>query len=159
MGADIPFCIVGGGALVTGIGEELRAVDPMPQCYLAVACMGEGISTPWGYGKLDELHNNFEDAKPSDPRPEILLQAMREDCILAHTSCFFNIFEEIVPALRPRVGEIKRVMRENGALYAMMSGSGPSVFGIFPQGDGSARRAREALTALGIPAWVCEPVG
>lgn len=156
LGADIPFCIVGGGALVTGIGEELQAVAPMPQCHLAVACMGEGISTPWGYGKLDELHNNFADVKPSDPRPEALLRAMREDCVLAHTSCFFNIFEEIVPALRPRVDEIKSVMQEGGALCAMMSGSGPSVFGLFPNAEKAVETVAK-LKEMGAEAFVCHP--
>jgi 4-diphosphocytidyl-2C-methyl-D-erythritol kinase len=49
-------------------------------------------------------------------------------------------------------------MLSSGAITAMMSGSGPSVFGIFPKGDGSAEAARKALVAEGIPAWVCEPV-
>jgi len=156
LGADIPFCIVGGGALVTGIGEELRAVEPMPQCYLVVACMGEGISTPWGYGKLDELHGNFVDAPTDDLRPNILLQAMRENRLSAHTSCFFNIFEEIVPPIRPHVGEIKRMMLDGGAQLAMMSGSGPSVFGLFPD-LASAGATAEKLKALGAAAFVCHP--
>ncbi|MBR3893564.1 MAG: 4-(cytidine 5'-diphospho)-2-C-methyl-D-erythritol kinase [Clostridia bacterium] len=156
LGADIPFCIVGGGALVTGIGEELRAVEPMPQCHLVVACMGEGISTPWGYGKLDELHNNFADANPDDPRPESLLRAMREDRVFAHTSCFFNIFEEIVPPIRPRVDEIKQIMLDGGAQCAMMSGSGPSVFGLFSDLE-HAGTAAEKLKKLGAAAFVCHP--
>lgn len=156
LGADIPFCIVGGGALVTGIGEELRAIAPMPSCHLVVACMGEGISTPWGYGRLDELHNNFVGAKTDDPRPEALIRAMRENCVLAHTSDLFNIFEEIVPPIRPRVGEIKRIMLDGGAQCAMMSGSGPSVFGLFPDPE-RASAVTEQLRALGAAAFVCHP--
>lgn len=156
LGADIPFCIVGGGALVTGIGEILEPIDPMPQCHLVVACMGEGISTPWGYGKLDELHGNFAVPKAPDERPALLCRAMRENTLLEHTSCLFNIFEEIVPALRPHVGEIKDVMSRHGALCSMMSGSGPSVFGIFPDAQSGAL-AVNALQSIGAAAFLCHP--
>lgn len=156
LGADIPFCIMGGGALVTGIGEQLEKITPMPQCPLVVACMGEGISTPWGYGKLDELHGNFVDAPVFDDRPDTIIRAMHENTVAEHTPCFFNIFEEIVPDLRPRVGEIKAVMNAGGALRAMMSGSGPSVFGVFPDME-SAERVTEKLKEMGAAAFVCHP--
>ena len=156
LGADIPFCIVGGASLVTGIGERLTPIAPMPDCHLVVSCMGEGISTPWGYGKLDELHGNFAEEKEPDPRCDKLICAMRENTILEHTSCFFNIFEEIVPAIRPRVGEIKEIMNSCGAQCAMMSGSGPSVFGIFPDAE-SATNAVSKLCSIGAAAFVCHP--
>jgi 4-diphosphocytidyl-2-C-methyl-D-erythritol kinase len=70
----------------------------------------------------------------------------------------FNLFESVVLPDRPVAWQIKETMLSAGAIAAMMSGSGPSVFGIFPKGDGSAEAARKALAAEGIPAWVCEPV-
>jgi len=156
LGADIPFCIVGGGALVTGIGEELKPLDPMPPCHLAVACMGEGISTPWGYGKLDELHNNFVDFKSRDERCEQLINAMRRDELLDTTDCLYNIFEEIVPTVQPYVNRLKTMMLENGAIASMMSGSGPSVFGLFASSQ-AAERAVESMKVLGASAFVCQP--
>ena len=70
----------------------------------------------------------------------------------------FNLFEAVVLPERPVARAIRETLREEGAMTAMMSGSGPSVFGIFPKGDGSAERARAALEAQGIPAWVCAPI-
>ncbi len=156
LGADIPFCIVGGGALVTGIGEKLEPIDSLPSCPLVVACMGEGVSTPWGYGKLDELYGNFATPQPLDARPEELIRSMKENDFFAHTSACYNIFEEVVPAVQPYVNRLKACMTEAGAIHAMMSGSGPSVFGVFPSTE-TAERAVVALQALGAAAFVCHP--
>ena len=63
LGADVPFCIKGGTALVTGIGDGLEALAPMEDCPLVVAKMGAGISTVWAYGELDRIHNHFQFGK------------------------------------------------------------------------------------------------
>jgi len=156
LGADIPFCILGGGALVTGIGEQLQPIPAMPKSFLAVACMGEGISTPWGYGKLDELHEGFHQPKAVDPRCSRLIDAMSSQTLLESSDCFYNIFEEIVPPVRPYVNQIKELMRQCGARISMMSGSGPSVFGLFQTAEDAAR-AVEALQKMGASAFVCHP--
>ena len=83
---------------------------------------------------------------------------VRWDCFLQLRQVY-NLFETVVLPERPVARKIKETMLSSGAITAMMSGSGPSVFGVFPKGDGSAHRARELLDARGIPAWVCEPVG
>ena len=157
LGADIPFCIVGGGARVSGIGEELNPIDPMPFCHMAVACMGEGISTPWAYGRLDELHGNFSEQKCEDTRCDRLIGAMKDGDLTDAADCFYNIFEEVVPALQPCVDLLKETMCKHGAELSMMSGSGPSVFGIFPSMD-EAANAVEALRAMGASAFVCHPM-
>lgn len=156
LGADIPFCIIGGGALVSGIGECLESLPPMPSCYLVVACMGEGVSTPWGYGKLDELYQNFEQEKEPDERAVRLIAAMKNGDVLQNTDCFYNIFEEIVPDVRPKVIALKNAMKESGATLAMMSGSGPSVFGLFETQE-AACLAVEKVKAMGADAFVCHP--
>lgn len=158
LGADIPFCIIGGGALVTGIGEELQPIAAMPKCFLAVACMGEGISTPWGYGKLDELHADFAEKTAADSRRETLIAAMKEGNLVKHCDCFYNIFEEIVPSVRPYVNQLKTVMTDCGARASMMSGSGPSVFGLFDSQEDAAK-AVEAMQKMGAAAFVCHPTG
>jgi 4-diphosphocytidyl-2-C-methyl-D-erythritol kinase len=70
----------------------------------------------------------------------------------------YNIFEEPILSIRPVATEIKRLMLENGAIGAMMSGSGPSVFGIFEDAQ-STNSAANAINALGIATHLCEPVG
>lgn len=156
LGADIPFCIVGGGALVTGIGERLEEVSPMPDVPMVVACMGEGVSTPWAYGKLDEIHNGFADVPPSDNRHTCILNALSENRVADACGDFYNIFEEVVPAVQPYVNRLKETMTECGAIRAMMSGSGPSVFGVFATAE-DASRAAETLSKLGAAAFVCHP--
>ncbi len=156
LGADIPFCIVGGGALVTGIGERLEEVAPMPDVPMVVACMGEGVSTPWAYGKLDELHNGFSDVTASDNRHTRILNALSENRMTDACGDFYNIFEEVVPAVQPYVNRLKETMVECGAIRAMMSGSGPSVFGVFATAE-DASRAAETLSKLGAAAFVCHP--
>ncbi|MBQ9806834.1 MAG: 4-(cytidine 5'-diphospho)-2-C-methyl-D-erythritol kinase [Clostridia bacterium] len=156
LGADIPFCIIGGAALVSGIGEELKPIAEMPFCHTVVACMGEGISTPWGYGKLDELHGNFAQSKAKDARCDRLIDAMKKDGILDAADCFYNIFEEVVPSVQPYVNRLKTTMLEKGAKVSMMSGSGPSVFGLFESQE-AAVDAVETLKSMGAAAFLCHP--
>lgn len=156
LGADIPFCIMGGGALVEGIGEKLTEIAPMPQSHLVVACMGEGVSTPWGYGKLDELHGYFAEPTEEDARPARIVAAMKNNEILDTCGDFYNIFEEIVPTVQPYVERLKANMVKNGAKRAMMSGSGPSVFGIFETQEAAVASCEE-LRSMGAEAFVCYP--
>ena len=128
----------------------------MPKCVLAVACMGEGVSTPWAYGKLDERYGGFAAERGEDARPERILSSLAKGDVAGASVDFYNIFEEVVPAVQPHVEPIKSVMRESGAIRAMMSGSGPSVFGIFPD-TASAASAVEQLRAMGASAFVCHP--
>ena len=158
LGADVPFCIVGGTSLVTGIGECLKELLPMPSCYLVVACMGEGVSTPWAYGKLDEAHGNFEKSTKKDPRIDALRKHLEQGDVSTASVYFFNLFEEVVPSVQPYVEKLKQVMNASGAVRSMMSGSGPSVFGIFNTAE-HAQAACEALRAMKAEAFVCHPVG
>ena len=161
LGADVPFCIRGGAQITEGIGEILTPITPMPACDLVVACGGEGVSTPAAYKALDTLFGNF-DPTAYTPRAEelkTLKSALWQGDLTTLCGSMFNLFETVVLPDRPVARGIRETLSAEGATAAMMSGSGPSVFGIFPKGDGSAQRARDVLTARGIPAWVCEPVG
>ena len=160
LGADVPFCIMGGAQITEGVGEILTPITPMPPCELVVACGGEGVSTPAAYKALDALCGNFDPAVYT-PRTEdlaTLLSALRRGDLPVLCESTFNLFEDVVLSQRPVAKGIKETLLEAGAMTAMMSGSGPSVFGVFPKGDGLAQRAYEALTKQGIPAWVCVPV-
>lgn len=156
LGADIPFCILGGCAHVSGIGEELESLPSMGECPMVVACMGEGVSTPWAYGKLDEMNGDFLLPKEADPRLEKLIADLKNGVTPPGIHAFYNIFEEVVPNEKPAVTALKNSMLANGALRAMMSGSGPSVFGIFASVQ-EAERACSAARELGADAFVCHP--
>ena len=160
LGADVPFCIIGGAQITEGVGEIMTPIAPMPLCELVVACGGEGVSTPAAYKALDTLYGNF-DPSAYAPRTEelsTLLFALRRGDLTVLCESLFNLFEDVVLPERPVARDIKETMLASGAITAMMSGSGPSVFGVFPKGDGSAQKACEVLTNQGIPAWGCEPV-
>ncbi|MBQ8431905.1 MAG: 4-(cytidine 5'-diphospho)-2-C-methyl-D-erythritol kinase [Clostridia bacterium] len=156
LGADIPFCIVGGSALVTGIGEVMEPAPALPPCYLVVACMGEGVSTVWAYGELDERYQNFTATSGNDPRPQRILEHFRGQRIAEACPLFYNIFEDVVCEVNPYVEKEKSLMEQAGAIAAMMSGSGPSVFGIFEK-ETEAEQACAALKDMGARAFVCQP--
>ncbi len=156
LGSDIPFCIRGGSVRVSGIGDRLESISPMPQGVLVVACRGEGVSTPWAYGVLDEKYDFFRAPAEEDFRVTSIENAWKEGDLTGSCAHFYNIFEEVVPAVQRDVDAVKAIMQERGAVRAMMSGSGPSVFGVFPNAE-SASEATEALRATGAAAFVCHP--
>ncbi len=157
LGADVPFCIRGGTARVSGIGDCMERISPMPNGILVVACRGEGVSTPWAYGALDERYNGFTEPQPADIRITSIENAWEAGDLFASCPHFFNLFEEVVPGVQKDVNAVKAIMMEHGAVRAMMSGSGPSVFGVFANLE-DASSATEALRATGASAFVCHPV-
>ncbi len=156
LGADVPFCIRGGSALVTGIGEILQPAPPMPMGYLVIARRGTGVSTPWAYGELDKRHGAFIESETVDSRPEQILDCWKAGDLMTSTRYFFNVFEEVVPMVQNDVNILKQTMKEGNAVCTMMSGSGPSVFGIF---DSSVAAENTCLTLrrIGAEAFVCCP--
>ena len=158
LGADVPFCIRGGAMLATGVGEVLERISNMPDCTLVIAVGEEGISTPRAYAALDEKYGFFEHRLQQNNDVNELINLWQNDELVASYPCFYNIFEDVVPEENSDVDTIKRLMSENGAMRAMMSGSGPSVFGIFDT-QSEAERACVALQEKGCKAFVCHPCG
>ena len=158
LGADVPFCIRGGSARVSGIGECMESIPEMPDAHLVVACRGEGVSTPWAYGALDEKYGGFSTVQSTDFRPDLIAGAWEKDDFIASCTHFYNIFEEVVPDVQKDVNQLKRTMKDFGACHAMMSGSGPSVFGVFVSRD-DAEKCCEQLQRDGAAAFVCHPCG
>ena len=158
LGADVPFCIRGGTMLATGIGEVLERVAPMPACTLVVAIGEEGISTPRAYAALDEKYSFFEHCQTENDDVCELIDLWKSDALSASSPCFYNIFEDVVSEENADVNTIKRVLRERGALTALMSGSGPAVFGVFEKAD-EAEEACSALQQKGYKSFVCHPCG
>ncbi len=152
IGADVPFCIRQGIAVTRGIGERFTEAPLLPDCSIVVACAGEGVSTPWAYGRLDEMYDFTARTVDADNFTRVIAGGRLGDITAAMT----NIFESAVLPVRPQAVIIKENLLKSGALGALMSGSGPSVFGIFDNPE-SADLAVRQLNSLGIAAQCCKP--
>ncbi|MBQ8509189.1 MAG: 4-(cytidine 5'-diphospho)-2-C-methyl-D-erythritol kinase [Clostridia bacterium] len=152
IGADVPFCIRRGISVARGIGEVFADCARLPDCWLLIACDGEGVSTPWAYRQLDSMY----DFASRDTDITAFCEALsggRLDEIAARMT---NIFETAVLPVRERASALRQAMVDGGALSALMSGSGPSVFGLFADRP-SAETAKSKLASAGIHAYLCEP--
>lgn len=140
LGADVPYCVLRGTALAEGIGEKLSVLPPMPKCYILIAKPGISVSTKFVY---ENLHAN--DLKPEQhPDVDAMIRAMEKKDLGLLASRMGNVLETVTVPAYPVIDEIKRFMVEHGALGAMMSGSGPTVFGIYDT-RGKARQAYREL--------------
>ena len=127
IGADIPFCILGGTALAGGIGERLTSLKPFRDKHILLANPGIGISSAYAYSRL---------AIPKDHKGmEPMLQCIEKDDLKCLAGEMFNVFEGAIIPENPIIGDIKKTMEDNGALGALMSGSGASVFGLYDDLD------------------------
>ena len=157
LGADVPFCIAGGTKYADRFGDVLHPFVKMPDCYVVVACGKEAVSTPWAYATLDSKFNNFESGRYIPQDITKLEAAMRCGDISKMCENLYNIFEGAIEPERAEVTKIKSELLKMGALGAMMSGSGPSVFGVFVD-EKSANYATGHLISLGIDAFLTKPV-
>ena len=157
LGADVPFCIVGGTAYADGRGDRLHSFTAMPDCFVVAACGGEGVSTPGAYRLLDQTYSDFDGSCYTPRAIDALEEAMEKGSLLAIGQAMYNVFETPILAERPVARELRETMCAGGAIAAMMSGSGPSVFGLFERED-DARAVAERIAAKGYFATACRPV-
>ena len=127
LGADIPYCVVGGTMLSEGIGEILTPLPAPPECVLLIAKPEISVSTKFVY---ENLH---ADTLKSHPDIDGMVEAIRRGQLEGITERMGNVLETVTTKTYPVIEEIKTVMKEKGAENALMSGSGPTVFGIFGQ--------------------------
>lgn len=125
IGADVPYCIMGGTALAEGIGEKLTALPPAPECILLVAKPDINVSTKYVYEHLDAE----EVAEHLDI--DGMVAAIEAESLQGILDRMGNVLETVTAKEYPIIDIIKNRMKELGAAQAMMSGSGPTVFGIF----------------------------
>lgn len=138
IGADVPYCIMGGTALAEGIGERLTPLPAAPDCYLLVAKPDINVSTKYVYEHLD--------AEGVAEHPDIdgMVKAIEDGNLQGIIERMGNVLETVTVKAHPIIDTIKTRMKELGASEAMMSGSGPTVFGIFLE-EAKARAAYEQL--------------
>lgn len=143
LGADIPYCVMRGTALSEGIGEILTPLPPPPACRVLVAKPGISVSTRFVYENLraDELKNH--------PDIDGLTEAIFENDLHKMAAKMENVLETVTIKAHPVIADIKDMMKKQGALNALMSGSGPTVFGIF-ESEAAAKAAYENLRKSGL---------
>ena len=138
IGADVPYCIMRGTALAEGIGEALSPLPPMVKCPVLIAKPSISVSTKFVYQnlKLDDTTIHPDIDRLIDD-----IKAKNLHDIAAHMG---NVLETVTIPNYPVIDEIKKHMLSNGAVGAMMSGSGPTVFGLFDDED-TAKKAYKAM--------------
>lgn len=127
LGADVPYCIMRGTALSEGIGEILTPLPPMPQCQILIAKPPISVSTKFVYENLN-LPSLSRDAHPNIDK---IAKALASRDFYGVADNLGNILETVTIPAHPVIREIKEKMMELGAVNALMSGSGPTVFGLF----------------------------
>jgi len=138
IGSDIPFCITGGTKLAEGKGEILTDLKPMPRCCIVVCKPAFSFSTPELFGRIrcEKIH--------ARPDTDGLLDALEKGDLNGVARRMYNVFEDALPRGERHIAEIKYTMLDNGALSAIMTGTGPTVFGLF-QDEACAQKAYEQL--------------
>ncbi len=149
VGADVPFCIVGGTRLVTGIGERMRPLPPLPDCAIVLVKPAQGVSTREAFQAYDALVD-----KPVYDTSH-LLRALDSGSLPQIGAQLFNVLEQVCRL--PQVGQLKASLQEAGACGALMSGSGSAVFGLFGD-EAVARTAADALGEQYVFSCVCRPI-
>ena len=151
VGSDMPFCIHGGTCLAEGRGEVLTDLPPLPDCWLVLCKPDFGIPTPALFARVDGGELTC--------RPDIdgMMTALQAGDLEGIAKRLGDVFEEVLPEEYREVFAIKVRLLELGALNAAMSGSGPTVFGIFREKE-AAGRAAEALKRDYAQTYLAEPV-
>ena len=126
IGADVPYCLMRGTALAEGIGEKLTRLPDMPFCHILIAKPPVNVSTKLVYEKLDNTDVKLH------PDIDGIIEAIKLKDVALVASRMGNVLESVTVPLYPVIDSIKKDMIEHGAMNAMMSGSGTTGFGIFP---------------------------
>lgn len=138
LGADVPYCLLRGTVLAEGIGEKLSPLPPMPPCSLVIAKPNVSVSTKLVYDKLRA--NELE----SHPDIDGMVEAIRKNDLHGVAGRLGNVLETVTISDYPIIQELKDFMMEHKALNALMSGSGPTVFGLYDD-EKAAKKAYDLL--------------
>jgi 4-diphosphocytidyl-2-C-methyl-D-erythritol kinase len=153
LGADIPYCIVGGTALSEGIGEVLTPLKDMPHCYLVIAKPAIAVSTGWVYTELD--------SREIQKHPDIdgIRKALEGGDIKGMCDLIGNVLEDVTTSKYSIITDIEKILEDNGAIRAFMTGSGPTVFAVFDSKE-EAKKGYEAVKESGLAPelFLSEPI-
>ena len=152
LGSDVPFCIRGGTSLATGRGEILTPLPDLPIQTIILAKPRVAVSTPWAYREFDKQKN------VRHPDVRALVTAVQQQDLDGVLRECGNVLEPVTVAKHPVLNEIKAKMRAAGVRLALMSGSGPTVFGIAPDGVVAAKVAA-ALEGMNLELAVTHTTG
>lgn len=149
VGADVPFCIQGGTMLAQDIGQVLSQLPDIPSCFFVLAKPQQGVSTAEAYAAVDSMNLRHPDA-------HTMFRSVVDGDLKGIAKSLGNVFEQAVD-VHERVS-IKEIMRNNDAMGCCMSGSGPTVFGIFENRENAEKCAQELSDKIkGITVHVCTP--
>ena len=148
IGADVPFALMGGTCRVQGVGDFLKALPPVPECWFTVVMPDYGVSTPEAFAAYDRVGSSIH---PDCGAQEAAIRAGDLDALCAAAG---NALEECSGA--KDTGAIKALLREHGAVTALMTGSGAAVFGVFDD-ETAARNALAALRPSYKQCYLCRP--
>lgn len=143
IGADVPYCIQGGTALAEGIGEKLTRLPDAPDCWLVIAKPEINVSTKYVY---EHLHANQLEWHPDI---DGMAEGIREGNLEAVAQRMGNVLETVTAGKYPVIEDMKHFLCKEGALNALMSGSGPTVFAVF-EDETEARNAFDKMKAAGF---------
>ena len=141
LGADVPYCIWGGTALSEGIGEKLSRVDAMPKCYILIAKPGISVSTAFVYQNLDLA------GLSKHPDIDGMLECLKQKDLRGICDRLENVLESVTTKEYPIIEKVKKHLMDQGAMGALMSGSGPTIFAIFKDKK-TADNALESLRSI-----------
>lgn len=150
VGADVPFCVVGGAARVQGIGEKLQPVVPLPDCRIVICKPSLGVNTAVAYAKADEQGGTGKALYTKQ-----VLLGLEQGNLSEIGNALGNAFSDLLPL--PEVDVIRRHMLRDGAAGACMTGSGSAVYGLFASG-GAAEQCRRGLLPLYPETFLCRPI-
>ncbi len=148
IGADVPFCIIGGTMLATGIGTDLEAITPLCDCYIVAAKPFCGVSTAKAYAAIDTL------PYPQQTHTDTVLAALETADVTAIGRAMYNRFAEVLEI--PEVEALVGALKANGAVGACMTGSGSAVIGLFADEDAANACVRKIAPQCET-AVVCRP--
>jgi len=152
VGSDVPYCVRGGTVLAEGRGEILTDLPPLPSCYFVVCKPDFSISTP-------ELFSQVQVKKlRCHPDTSGMIAALEQGDLEGVARRLYNVFEDVLPRKYSQVFAIKHELLERGALASSMTGSGPTVFGIFTEHE-QALDAADALSKQYRATFCCRNVG
>lgn len=153
LGSDIPFCIMGGTMLATGRGEVLKELEPVPEFWVVLAKPKISVSTAWAYQNYDEQ------GAEAHPDNAAICEKIKAQDRKGIASLLCNVLESVTIKQYPVIAQYKGWMLEKSALASMMSGSGPTVFGLFADEKAASEAAAYLRSQTDADIFVCQTTG